>query len=65
MKLVSIADNPAPDGVVTGAWIAGEQVWNGREYLPVLGTRKLGRPLTANGFGGVRPVAARSQASSQ
>jgi N-acyl-D-aspartate/D-glutamate deacylase len=35
------------DGVVTGVWIAGEQVWNGREILPALGTRRLGRPLTA------------------
>jgi N-acyl-D-aspartate/D-glutamate deacylase len=37
------------DGVVIGVWIAGAQVWNGRDYLPALGTRKLGRPLTANG----------------
>jgi hypothetical protein len=36
------------DGVVTGVWIAGEQVWDGREHLPALGTRKLGRPLTAS-----------------
>jgi N-acyl-D-aspartate/D-glutamate deacylase len=35
------------DGVVTGVWIAGEQVWNGRGILPALGTRRLGRPLTA------------------
>jgi len=35
------------DGVVTSVFIAGERVWDGREILPVLGTRKLGRPLTA------------------
>ena len=37
------------DGVVTSVFIAGERVWDGREVLPVLGTRKLGRPLTAAG----------------
>jgi N-acyl-D-aspartate/D-glutamate deacylase len=37
------------DGVVTGVFIAGEQVWDGREFAPVLGTRKLGRALTASG----------------
>ena len=37
------------DGVVTSVFIAGERVWDGREILPVLGTRKLGRPLTAAG----------------
>jgi N-acyl-D-aspartate/D-glutamate deacylase len=36
------------DGVVTSVFIAGERVWDGREVLPVLGTRKLGRPLTAD-----------------
>ncbi len=35
------------DGVVTGVWIAGEQVWDGRDFTPALGTRSLGRPLTA------------------
>jgi N-acyl-D-aspartate/D-glutamate deacylase len=34
------------DGVVTGVWIAGEQVWDGRDFTPALGTRSLGRPLT-------------------
>jgi N-acyl-D-aspartate/D-glutamate deacylase len=35
------------DGVVTAVFIAGEQVWDGREFAPALGTRRLGRPLTA------------------
>jgi N-acyl-D-aspartate/D-glutamate deacylase len=35
------------DGVVTGVFIAGEQVWDGREFTAALGTRRLGRPLTA------------------
>ncbi len=35
------------DGVVTAVFIAGEQVWDGREFLPALGSRKLGRALTA------------------
>ena len=35
------------DGVVTAVFIAGEQVWDGREFGPALGTRSLGRPLTA------------------
>ena len=35
------------DGVVTAVFIAGEQVWDGREFSAALGTRKLGRPLTA------------------
>ncbi len=35
------------DGVVTGVWIAGEQVWDGRDFTPALGTQSLGRPLTA------------------
>ncbi len=37
------------DGVVTAVFIAGEQVWDGREFSPALGTRQLGRPLTAGG----------------
>jgi N-acyl-D-aspartate/D-glutamate deacylase len=35
------------DGVVTAVFIAGEQVWDGRDFTPTLGTRRLGRPLTA------------------
>jgi len=35
------------DGVVTGVFIAGEQVWDGRGFTPALGARPLGRPLTA------------------
>ena len=35
------------DGVVTAVFIAGEQVWDGRGFGPALGTRSLGRPLTA------------------
>ena len=35
------------DGVVTGVWIAGEQVWDGRGFTAALGTQRLGRPLTA------------------
>jgi N-acyl-D-aspartate/D-glutamate deacylase len=35
------------DGVVTAVFIAGERVWDGREFTPLLGTRKLGRALTA------------------
>jgi len=35
------------DGVVSAVFIAGEQVWDGREFAAALGTRKLGRPLTA------------------
>jgi N-acyl-D-aspartate/D-glutamate deacylase len=35
------------DGVVTAVFIAGEQVWNGRDFTPALGTRKLGHALTA------------------
>jgi N-acyl-D-aspartate/D-glutamate deacylase len=37
------------DGVVAAVFIAGEQVWDGREFTPVLGARKLGRALTAGG----------------
>ncbi|MCM2312883.1 MAG: amidohydrolase family protein, partial [Steroidobacteraceae bacterium] len=36
------------DGVVAGVFIAGEQVWDGRDITPALGTRRLGRPLTAD-----------------
>jgi len=35
------------DGVVTGVFIAGEQVWDGRDFAPALGTQSLGRPLKA------------------
>jgi N-acyl-D-aspartate/D-glutamate deacylase len=35
------------DGVVSGVFIAGEQVWDGRGFTALLGTRRLGRPLTA------------------
>jgi N-acyl-D-aspartate/D-glutamate deacylase len=35
------------DGVVAGVFIAGEQVWDGRHFMSALGTRRLGRPLTA------------------
>jgi hypothetical protein len=35
------------DGVVTGVFIAGEQVWDGHDFTAALGTRPLGRPLTA------------------
>jgi N-acyl-D-aspartate/D-glutamate deacylase len=35
------------DGVVTGVFIAGEQVWDGRDFTAALGTQRLGRPLTA------------------
>ncbi|RPI15509.1 MAG: aminoacylase [Lysobacterales bacterium] len=35
------------DGVVTAVFIAGEQVWDGKDFSPVLGRRRLGRPLTA------------------
>jgi hypothetical protein len=35
------------DGVVTAVFIAGEQVWDGRDFSHALGTRRLGRPLTA------------------
>jgi N-acyl-D-aspartate/D-glutamate deacylase len=36
------------DGVVTAVFIAGEQVWDGREFGAALGTRKLGRALRAH-----------------
>ena len=45
------------DGVVAGVFIAGEQVWDGRDFTPALGTRKLGRPLTA-GTAAARQTAA-------
>jgi N-acyl-D-aspartate/D-glutamate deacylase len=35
------------DGVVTSVFIAGEQVWDGRDFTPALGARRLGRTLTA------------------
>lgn len=35
------------DGVVAAVFVAGEQVWNGHSFTPALGTRRLGRPLTA------------------
>lgn len=35
------------DGVVAGVFIAGEPVWDGHDFTPALGTRRLGRPLTA------------------
>jgi N-acyl-D-aspartate/D-glutamate deacylase len=40
------------DGVVRAVFIAGEQVWDGSDVTPALGTRKLGRALTA----GVKPA---------
>jgi N-acyl-D-aspartate/D-glutamate deacylase len=44
------------DGVVSAVFIAGEQVWDGRGFTPVLGTRRLGRPLAA-GAGSVADAA--------
>jgi N-acyl-D-aspartate/D-glutamate deacylase len=41
------------DGVVTAVFIAGEQVWDGRDFTPALGARKLGRPLTADALAAV------------
>jgi len=41
------------DGVVTAVFIAGEPVWDGREFTAALGTRRLGRPLTAGPAAGV------------
>jgi len=35
------------DGVVAAVYIAGEQVWDGVDVLPVLGQRRLGRALRA------------------
>ena len=45
------------DGVVTGVFIAGEQVWDGRGFTPALGTRRLGRPLTAGTAAACRTAA--------
>ena len=39
------------DGVVSAVFIAGQQVWDGRDFTPALGTRKLGRALTAGANG--------------
>jgi N-acyl-D-aspartate/D-glutamate deacylase len=36
------------DGVVTAVFIAGKLAWDGRDITPALGTRRLGRPLTAS-----------------
>ncbi len=33
------------DGVVSGVWIAGEKVWSGNSFTPILGKQKLGRIL--------------------
>jgi N-acyl-D-aspartate/D-glutamate deacylase len=46
------------DGVVTAVFIAGEQVWDGREFTPALGSRKLGRALTAGAVASPRSAAA-------
>jgi len=35
--------------VVTGVYIAGELVWDGRDFTPGLGVRRLGRPLVVAG----------------
>jgi N-acyl-D-aspartate/D-glutamate deacylase len=35
------------DGVVTAVYIAGEEVWDGADFTPVLGRRRLGRALRA------------------
>jgi len=43
------------DGVVTAVFIAGEQVWDGRDFTPALGTRKLGRALTSERCAGLVP----------
>jgi N-acyl-D-aspartate/D-glutamate deacylase len=39
------------DGVVSAVFIAGEQVWDGRDFTSALGTRKLGLALTAGANG--------------
>lgn len=44
------------DGVVRAVYIAGEQAWDGRDFTPALGTRRLGRALTAGR--GSRPLRA-------
>ena len=43
------------DGVVAAVFIAGEQVWDGREVTPALGTRRLGRALTSERCAGLTP----------
>jgi len=43
------------DGVVSSVFIAGEEVWDGLEVTPLLGARRLGRPLIST-----RTAAARS-----
>jgi N-acyl-D-aspartate/D-glutamate deacylase len=35
------------DGVVSSVFIAGEEAWDGRDFAPTLGARRLGRPLTS------------------
>jgi hypothetical protein len=35
------------DGVVSAVFIAGEQVWDGLDFTPALGARRLGRAVTA------------------
>jgi N-acyl-D-aspartate/D-glutamate deacylase len=35
------------DGVVTAVYIAGEEVWDGADFTPVLGRKRLGRALRA------------------
>ncbi len=37
------------DGVVTGVYVAGELVWDGRDFTPALGVSRLGRPLVVAG----------------
>jgi N-acyl-D-aspartate/D-glutamate deacylase len=50
------------DGVVSAAFIAGELVWNGLDFTPALGTRRLGRALTAGANGqSRRPGALRAR----
>jgi hypothetical protein len=47
------------DGVVSRVFIAGVEAWDGTDLGPALGTRKLGRALTAQ-----PPTAPRARASS-
>lgn len=35
------------DGVVSGVWVAGQRVWNGQAFTPVVGAQRLGRVLRA------------------
>lgn len=49
------------DGVVTAVFIAGEQVWDGHDFTAALGTRRLGRVLTAGGI--AAPAASRRDRS--